>query len=126
MFRPHPAFAAGSQALAELGLCHLRLQDDARWPWLILIPRVEDAVELEDLTPDDRARLMEESVIAGRAVRAMGMALGFAVAKLNIASLGNVTRQLHVHVVGRRPGDPAWPGPVWGVGVAAPLEHRMA
>jgi diadenosine tetraphosphate (Ap4A) HIT family hydrolase len=121
MFRPDPAFAAGSQALAELGLCHVRLQDDARWPWLILIPRVEGVRELEDLPPADRARLAEEAVTAGRAVRALGQATGFAVAKLNIASLGNLTPQLHVHVVGRRPGDAAWPGPVWGVGAAVPL-----
>lgn len=120
MFRPDPAFATGSQALAELGLCHVRLQDDARWPWLILIPRVVGARELEDLAQADRARLAEEAVIAGHAVRALGEAVGFAVAKLNVASLGNVTPQLHLHVVGRRPGDAAWPGPVWGVGAASP------
>jgi diadenosine tetraphosphate (Ap4A) HIT family hydrolase len=70
-------------------------------------------------------------VLAGQAVRALGAATGFAVEKLNIGALGNVTPQLHVHVVGRRAGDPAWPGPVWGVGVAeaygdAALEAAMA
>ena len=79
-----------------------------------------DARELEDLVQADRARLAEEAVIAGQAVRALGEAVGFAVAKLNVASLGNVTPQLHLHVVGRRPGDAAWPGPVWGVGAASP------
>ncbi|HEX7758388.1 MAG TPA: HIT domain-containing protein [Caulobacteraceae bacterium] len=116
MFQPDPAFQAGSRAVAELGLCHLRLQDDARRPWLILIPRVAGARELEDLSPLDRAALMEEVVWAGAAVRAMGQALGAPVAKLNVGALGNVTPQLHVHVVGRRPDDAAWPGPVWGVG----------
>jgi diadenosine tetraphosphate (Ap4A) HIT family hydrolase len=115
MFALDPAFFATSHPLAALPLCEVRLQRDARFPWLILIPRVAGAREIEDLTPDDRARLMEEIVIAGRAVRAIGQALGRPPAKLNIAALGNITPQLHVHIVGRRPDDTAWPGPVWGV-----------
>ena len=70
--------------------------------------------EIEDLDGPDRSRLMEEAIQAGRAVRAMGEALSLPVDKLNLGALGNVTAQLHLHVVGRRPGDPAWPGPVWG------------
>ena len=119
MFAIDPAFEAGSRALAELGLCQVRLQDDARWPWLILIPRRMGAREVEDLSPPDRAALMEEAVLAGRAVRAMGQAMGRPVAKLNLGALGNVTPQLHLHVVGRRADDAAWPGPVWGVGERA-------
>ena len=122
MFSVDPAFEAGSDALAALPLCAVRLQRDARFPWLILLPRVAGARELEDLSPDDRARLVEETVLAGQAVRAMGEALGRPVFKLNVATLGNVTAQLHVHVVGRRPDDAAWPGPVWGVGIAAAYE----
>jgi diadenosine tetraphosphate (Ap4A) HIT family hydrolase len=118
MFEIDPAFAPGSQALGELALSHARLQTDARWPWIVLIPRVERARELEDLTADQRTLLMEEVVAAGRAVRAVGLAVDVAVEKLNVGALGNVTPQLHVHVVGRRTGDPAWPGPVWGVGTA--------
>jgi diadenosine tetraphosphate (Ap4A) HIT family hydrolase len=64
---------------------------------------------------------MDEIVLAGDAVRAVGEALGLAVEKLNVGALGNITPQLHVHVVGRRAGDPAWPGPVWGEGAAAPF-----
>ena len=116
-----PAFLATSHALGELSLCHARLQADARWPWIVLIPRVAGARELEDLTPDQRGRLMEEIIAAGAAARALGRVMGFAVEKLNVGALGNVTPQLHVHVVGRRPGDAAWPGPVWGVGTAIPL-----
>ncbi len=119
MFAIDPAFEAGSRALAELGLCHVRLQDDARWPWLILIPRRTGAREIEDLSPADRAALMEEAVLGGRAVRAMGEAMGRPVAKLNLGALGNVTPQLHLHVLGRRADDAAWPGPVWGVGERA-------
>ena len=118
MFELHPAFAATSHALGDLPLSHVRLQADARFSWLVLIPRIAGAVELEDLPQSDRARLVEELVRAGDAVRAVAQALGRPVAKLNIGQLGNLTPQLHVHVVGRRPDDDAWPGPVWGVGTA--------
>jgi diadenosine tetraphosphate (Ap4A) HIT family hydrolase len=117
-FAVDPAFEAGSIAVGDLPLCQVRLQADARWPWLILIPRRPGLREVEDLSAAERARLIEETVLAGQAVRALGAATGFVVEKLNIGALGNVTPQLHVHVVGRRAGDPAWPGPVWGVGVA--------
>ena len=113
-----PAFLATSEALGDLGLCHARLQADARYPWIVLIPRVEAARELEDLTPDQRRLLMDEILAAGHAVRAAGLALGREVKKLNVGQLGNVTPQLHVHVVGRRSDDAAWPGPVWGHGAA--------
>jgi diadenosine tetraphosphate (Ap4A) HIT family hydrolase len=117
-FQVDPAFEAGSIAVGELPLCHVRLQADARWPWLILIPRLPGLREVEDLSAADRARLIEETVLAGAAVRALGAATGFTVDKLNIGALGNVTPQLHMHVVGRRVGDAAWAGPVWGVGLA--------
>jgi diadenosine tetraphosphate (Ap4A) HIT family hydrolase len=109
-----PAFVATSAALGDLALCHARLQLDARYPWVVLIPWIGGMRELEDLSAADRARLMEETVLAGSAVRAVADVLGLAVEKLNVGALGNVTPQLHVHVLGRRVGDPAWPGPVWG------------
>ena len=118
MFRLDPAFSATSENLGELRLCQARLQADARYPWIVLIPRRAGARELEDLAPDDRVQLLQEIVAAGAAVRAVGEALGRPVAKLNVGQLGNVTPQLHVHAVGRRPDDPAWPGPVWGEGTA--------
>jgi diadenosine tetraphosphate (Ap4A) HIT family hydrolase len=117
-----PAFGAGSALVTHLTLCEVRLQLDARFPWLILIPRVAGACELDDLTATERARLMDEVVLAGRAVRAIGEALGRPIAKLNVAALGNVTPQLHIHVVGRRLDDMAWPGPVWGVAGAVGYE----
>lgn len=116
MFALDPAFSATSHLLTDLDLCQARLQDDARYPWIVLIPRRAHMRELEDLSPQDRARLMDEVLAAGRAVRALGEASGRPVEKLNVAALGNVTPQLHVHVVGRRAGDPAWPDPVWGRG----------
>ncbi len=118
MFELHPAFPPTSEALGELALSHVRLQADARYAWVVLIPRIAGARELEDLSANDRAALMEEIVRAGAAVRAVGAALGRPVEKLNVGQLGNITPQLHVHVVGRRADDPAWPGPVWGVGTA--------
>jgi len=124
MFVLHPAFPPSSHAVGDLGLCHVRLQADRRWPWLVLIPRRDSAREIEDLPPAERGRLMEESILAGQAVRAVGEAVGFPVSKLNLGALGNITPQLHVHVVGRREGDPAWPGPVWGVGAASDYELR--
>ncbi|VXC04706.1 HIT domain-containing protein [Brevundimonas sp. G8] len=114
-FEAAPAFEAGSAAAAEWPLCHVRLQDDARFPWLILIPRVEGAVELEDLSVEQRAMLMEETVRAGSLVRRLG-----GVEKLNVGAIGNVTAQLHVHVVGRRRDDGLWPDPVWGRGPVVP------
>jgi diadenosine tetraphosphate (Ap4A) HIT family hydrolase len=109
-----PRLAAASAPVAVLTLCEARLQDDARWPWLVLIPRRAGLVEIDQLPERDRSLLMEEAVAAGRAVRAMGRALGRPVEKLNTGALGNVVAQLHVHVLGRRADDPAWPGPVWG------------
>jgi diadenosine tetraphosphate (Ap4A) HIT family hydrolase len=117
-FALHPAFLATSEALGDLALCHARLQADVRYSWIVLIPRVADVRELEDLAHGERGVLMEEIVGAGAAVRAMAEALGRPIEKLNVGQLGNVTPQLHVHVVGRRADDAAWPGPVWGHGAA--------
>ena len=113
-----PAFLETSTPLVVLGLSEARLQNDARWPWIVLIPRTADAREIEDLSVPDRARLIEEITLAGAAVRAVGDALARPVEKLKVGMLGNITPQLHAHIVGRRPDDPAWPGPVWGVGQA--------
>ena len=123
MFELDPAFAATSEALASLPLCEARLQLDARFPWIVLVPRLAGAVEIEDISVEARARLTAEIVAAGEAVRAVGAALGRPVEKLNVGQLGNLTRQLHVHVVGRRADDPCWPGPVWGRGTAGAYDE---
>ncbi len=117
-FTVDPAFAAGSVVAADWPLCQVRLQDDARFPWLVLIPRVAAAVELEDLTEAQRTTLMAEIVRAGSVVRALGAGADRPIDKLNVAALGNITAQLHVHVVGRRRDDGLWPDPVWGRGAA--------
>ena len=120
MLQIDPAFIATSHALGDLTLCHVRLQDDARYPWLVLIPQGVALREIEDLMAMERAQLMDEIIHAGRALRVLGEALGVPVEKLNVGALGNVTPQLHVHIVGRRRDDPAWPGPVWGHSPADP------
>lgn len=115
-FAPDPRIEAASVFVADLPLCQVRLQDDRRWPWLVLMPRGENLVELADLSAEDRGRLIEEATRAGGVLRR----LFDQVAKLNLGALGNIVPQLHVHVVGRWPGDPAWPGPVWGAGTPEP------
>ena len=121
-FKVADAIASTTEPLYSLRLCEARLQSDARWPWIVLVPRRAGARELEHLNAPDRALNIEEIVAAGSAVRAIGSALGRPVEKLNLGAQGNITPQLHAHLVGRRADDPAWPGPVWGVGTATPYE----
>jgi len=119
-FKADPAFESGSVIACDWPLCQVRLQDDARFPWLILIPRRAGLHEIEDLTAAERAALMDEVVRAGDMVRSLGQTAGRPVQKLNVAALGNVTAQLHIHVIGRRHDDGQWPDPVWGRGAAVP------
>jgi len=107
--------AADTVAVVDLPLSAVRLMNDATYPWLILIPRREGAVEIVDLAPGDRVQLMEEIAHVSGVLRAMTRC-----DKLNVAALGNMVPQLHVHVIGRFAGDPAWPGPVWGKAPAQP------
>lgn len=117
-FRADPAFESGSVAVTDWPLCQVRLQDDARFPWLILIPRRIGLTELDQLEPSDLNLLMAEVLRAGDAVRDLGRLVDRPVEKLNVATLGNVTAQLHVHIIGRRSDDPVWPDSVWGRGSA--------
>lgn len=111
----HPRLEDDTHFVARWPLCDVRLMDDARYPWLVLVPRIVSAVEIIDLPEDVQHRLAIETARAGRALRAVA-----APDKLNVGALGNVVRQLHVHVVARFEGDAAWPGPVWGHGRAEP------
>ena len=120
-----PRITASSHAITALDLCDLRLQDDSRFPWVVLSPRRVGAVELADLPYADQCRLLVEIDLAGRLVRALGEAWSRPVQKLNIANLGNVSPQLHWHIVGRRSDDPCWPGPVWGQGAPEPLVSEI-
>ena len=98
-----------SQPLMWLGLCELRILDDRRWPWLVLIPQRPAIVEFHDLSPLDLTMLTFELNMVSQALKNVT-----ACQKINIGALGNIVPQLHVHVVARSEADPAWPGPVWG------------
>ena len=102
-----------SVEVGNLDLCTVRLMDDARYPWLILVPRVADIVEIHELGDGAQAQLGREVTDTGRVLTGI-----YHADKLNVAALGNVVPQLHVHVIARVAGDPAWPGPVWGHGQA--------
>ena len=120
-FRLHPQLAADSHPVASLDLCDVLLMNDANYPWLILVPRTADAVELLDLGKADRSRLWREIDLASQALREV-----FTPDKLNIATLGNVVSQLHVHVIARFRNDAAWPKPVWGAQQATPYPAQSA
>ncbi|MEN4904070.1 HIT family protein [Luteimonas sp. TWI1437] len=116
----HPQLADDTHPVVTLALSEVRLMDDANYPWLILVPRLPDARELIDLSREQRSRLTEEIDIVARAIRD-----AFRPFKLNIAALGNQVPQLHVHVIGRNQGDPAWPAPVWGRVAARPYSPEL-
>ena len=110
-----PRLAGDSVPVIELPLCSVRLMDDARFAWLLLVPRRAATSEIHELDGMAQEQLWREIRLAGDALRAVAPC-----DKLNLGALGNIVRQLHVHVVARREGDAAWPGPVWGSGVAEP------
>ena len=116
----HPQLAADTHPLGTLGLCELRLMDDANYPWLVLVPRVAEARELVDLDAAQRHQLTDEIDLAARLLRD-----AFRPHKLNVAALGNLVPQLHVHVIAREENDPAWPAPVWGRVAARPYPPEM-
>ena len=114
-FALDPRLAADTVPVGDLALSHVLLMDDARFPWLILVPRRAGASEITDLGETDAADLWGEIRIATGVMQALSRP-----DKVNVAALGNVVAQLHVHVVGRFRSDPAWPGPVWGHGERRP------
>jgi diadenosine tetraphosphate (Ap4A) HIT family hydrolase len=116
-FALDPRLAADTRLIGDLPLCRALLMNDARFVWLILVPRRDGLVEITDLGADERAQLMQEAAQAAAALRRLPQ-----VEKINIGALGNIVRQLHMHVVGRSVGDAAWPGPVWGSGPAVTYE----
>lgn len=114
-FALHPRLETDTTFVADWTLSRVLLMNDSRYAWLVLVPRRVDAVELYDLSEADRAMLMEESSRAAHILKSIS-----ASEKINVGALGNLVPQLHVHVVARNPGDPAWPGPVWGHSPAVP------
>lgn len=107
--------------LCELELCTVRLAKDANYPWLIMIPKVAGIAELIDLCGQDQHRLTDEIARISTALQSVTQC-----DKLNVAALGNMVRQLHIHVIARYETDAAWPGPIWGVNPAADYETDKA
>ncbi len=105
----HPQLENDTSAVGDLPLCRVLAMNVPDYPWLILVPRRPAITEIADLEPADAARLMEEIALASRALKDITRC-----DKLNIAAIGNVVPQLHVHIVARWKSDPLWPKPVWG------------
>jgi diadenosine tetraphosphate (Ap4A) HIT family hydrolase len=114
-----PKLAADTVPIGDLPLARVLLANDANFPWLILVPRRPALVELIDLEENEQVQLLGEIANAARALKSVTEC-----EKLNIAALGNVVAQLHVHVIGRRHSDAAWPKPVWGV--VPPVAYNAA
>lgn len=109
MFILHPRLAADCVDAGEFPLCRLLLMNDSHYPWCILVPRVDNISEIHQLNALQRQQLWQESDLLSRA-----LVQAFMPDKLNIAALGNIVPQLHIHHIARYRHDPAWPAPVWG------------
>ena len=110
----HPQLARDTVAVGDLALSRVLLANDANYPWLILVPRRPDLVEIIDLNKNEQVQFLGEIDAAARVLKSATEC-----EKLNIAALGNVVAQLHVHVIGRRHSDAVWPKPVWGAAPAS-------
>ena len=120
-FELDPRLAASTLPVGDLLLCRVLLQNDSRFPWLVLVPRRPGLTEIIDFAAPERAILMEEIALASQALKDFTSPH-----KLNVAALGNIVPQLHIHVVARFEGDAAWPGPVFGQGEPVPYEPDAA
>ena len=116
-FTLDPQLEQDTVLVADWHLCQVRLMNDSRYPWVILIPKVEDVYEIHQLADEQQQLLLGESVRLSKALEQL-----FAPHKLNVAALGNMVRQLHIHHIVRFEDDTSFPRPVWGVGDAVPYE----
>ncbi len=116
---PHPQLASDTHGVGDLPLSRVLIIKDANFPWVILVPRRAGVSEVFDLNPEDQTQLMGEITRTGMALKEIT-----ACDKINIAALGNVVPQLHVHVIARSKSDAAWPQPVWGKLKPAPYDTR--
>ncbi|MBU0726862.1 MAG: HIT family protein [Alphaproteobacteria bacterium] len=120
-FALHPQLAADTREIGQYGLCRILLMNDATYPWLVLVPERPDIREIHQLDAGDRGLLMDEIVRTTQALETL-----YTPTKLNVAALGNMVPQLHVHVIARFDSDAAWPGPVWGKVPATPYPPEEA
>jgi diadenosine tetraphosphate (Ap4A) HIT family hydrolase len=114
-FALDPRLQSDTIHVASLAMCELLVMNDRRYPWVILVPRVDGVRELHDLDDSQQQAVHREMMLVSRAISAWG-----GVEKVNMGALGNIVAQLHIHIVGRYAGDPAWPGPVWGHSARVP------
>lgn len=118
-FELHPRLAADTVPVTKLDLCHVLLMQDSRYPWLILVPEQARLRDLHDLSNQDQITAMHEIDRASRVLQEIHQP-----DKINVAALGNMVPQLHIHVIARFTNDAAWPAPVWGIGEAVPYEPQ--
>ena len=121
MFTLDPRLKADTYQLAEIDGIEVRLMRDSRYWWLVLVPQIDGAVEWHDLDEAPQRQLFDLSMRCADALRGLAGA-----DKMNVASLGNMVRQLHVHIIARHEGDAAWPGPVWGIGEMVAYDEENA
>ncbi|XOV84755.1 MAG: HIT domain-containing protein [bacterium] len=118
-FTLHEQLVADTTLVCELALSSALLMNDARYPWLVLVPRLAELRDLHEVPVEHRLTLFEEIDQTSSALLELTNAY-----KINVAALGNQVPQLHIHVIARQNNDAAWPGPVWGVG--SPVAYRQA
>jgi len=121
MFTLHPQLVRDTMAVGDLPLCRLLLMNDANFPWLILVPRRHEISEIYQLDQADQLQFLRESSVLSEL-----LARHFCADKINIAALGNLVPQLHIHHIVRYHNDPAWPKPVWGLFPARPYAAAEA
>lgn len=120
-FKLHKQLVIDTIEIADLTLCKLLLMNDSRYPWFILVPRVENAVEWHNLSETQQQELFGETMKIAKIISSLPN-----IEKTNIGALGNVVSQLHVHIIGRHSQDEAWPKPVWGIGAAVHYDTEAA
>lgn len=121
MFTLNSKLEADTIFICDLKISRLLLMNDSNYPWLILVPRQDNLVELTDLSFDEQVEILREINLLGKILKE-----NFGAEKLNIAALGNVVKQLHIHVIGRFQNDVAFPKPVWGAVASKPYEEKAS
>ena len=119
-FKLHPRLAADTHWVCDWPASAVLLMNDTRFPWLVLVPRVPDVVELFQLSAQQQQAVFREIVVLGETMQSL-----FGADKINTGALGNLVSQLHIHVIARFSDDCAWPGPVWGVGQVQPYAEPV-
>ena len=110
MFKINNKFLKSSHHIADLKLCSVRLNDNSKFPWLILIPKRKNVTDISDLNSKDQILLMKEIVFVSRLMKKL-----FKTSKLNVEKIGNIVPQLHIHIISRKKTDSSWPLSVWVV-----------